>query len=286
MNTEQLKTFLSLAETKSFSLSAKNLILAQSTVSKRIRELEKEVGQKLFTRVHSGTILTTAGKTLLQYAEQMVNMEEKAKEQIHRKNQYQGYLVLGTVHAYFEGYLSKTLRSFIEEHPEISVNLKLNHTGDLISSVRQASLDIAFVHHPFHHPEYVCQLIEEDDVILITDFKNKTYGKGISHKEIKALPFISSNFLYSTTHSWLFPPSQQFQLEMDIAKQTLPFLKNSKWYTLLARKLAEAELQSGEFIEIPVLDAKIPPVQYYMIYRRDNAGQMAVKEWITHFRKP
>jgi LysR family transcriptional repressor of citA len=44
MDTTQLKTFLSLVETGNFSTSAKNLIIAQSTVSKRIKDLEKEVG--------------------------------------------------------------------------------------------------------------------------------------------------------------------------------------------------------------------------------------------------
>ena len=285
MNTDQLKTFLSLVETKSFSRTAKNMVLAQSTVSKRISELENEVGQELFIRDRTGTKLTMAGKSLLEYAEQIVNMEEKAKEQIHRKSKYEGYLEIGTVYAYFEVYLNKILQTFMEKHPEISIKISLGHTGHIISNVRRALLDVVFVHHPFEHPEYVCQLIEEDDVILVTDSKNKTYHKGISHREIKHLPLISSNFLYETTHSWLFPLSQQFQLEMDIAKHTIPFLKDTKWYTLLARRLVKHELESGGLIEIPVLDADIPTVQYYMVYRKDNIHQMAVKEWVNHLKQ-
>lgn len=131
----------------------------------------------------------------------------------------------------------------------------------------------------------MCKLIEEDDVVLVTDAKNKAYEKGIFHEKIKELPFVFSNFLYGTTYSWLFPPNQQFQMEMDIAAHTIPFLKNSKWYTLLARGLVKHELESGELMEIPVLDAEISPVQYYVIYRKDNAGQMALSKWIACFQQ-
>lgn len=286
MNTDQLRTFLSLVETKNFSRAAQSMAVTQSTVSKRISDLEKELGRDLFIRDRSGTVLTTAGKALLEYAEQIVNMEEKARAQIHRKNQYVGYLVLGTVYAYFHAYLNEMLKIFIENHSDIAVQVRFGHTGHIIASVKRALLDVAFVHYPFNHPEYICQLIGEDDVILVTDAKNNTYCGGISHDEIKKLPFVSSNFLYSTTHNWLFPPGQQFQLEIDIAKYAIPFLKNGKWYTLMARKLVEKELESGEFVEIPVLDSEIPLVQYYMIYRKENAHQIAVKTWINFFEKP
>jgi hypothetical protein len=42
----------------------------------------------------------------------------------------------------------------------------------------------------------------------------------------------------------------------------------------------ERQLASGELIEIPVLDGEIPPVQYYMVYRKENVRQMAVREWL------
>jgi DNA-binding transcriptional LysR family regulator len=114
----------------------------------------------------------------------------------------------------------------------------------------------------------------------VTDAANQTYRDGISHSRIKELPLLSSNFLYATTQSWLFPRHQQFQLEVDIASRALPLLTGQKWYAFLARKLVERRLASGELLEIPVLDGKIPPVQYYLVYRKENARQQAVREWL------
>jgi LysR family transcriptional repressor of citA len=280
MNTAQLKTFLSLAETRNFSKSAEKLIVSQSTVSKRIQDLEKEVGQELFVRERAGIELTRAGKALLEYVEQIVNLEEKAFLQINRTSQYSGYLILGTVYAYYDLYLSKQLSRFMTLHPEISIRVKFGHSGLMLSEVGRGQIDIAFTHHPFQHPEYICKSLGDDDVILVTDAENREHGSGISYTRIKELPLLSSNFLYTTTQSWLFPRDQQFQLEVDIASCTLPLLRGQKWYTLLARKLVERQLASGELREVPVLDGNIPPVQYYLVYRKESARQTAVREWL------
>jgi LysR family transcriptional repressor of citA len=168
----------------------------------------------------------------------------------------------------------------MEMHPEISIRVKFGHTGLMLSEVRRGQIDLAFTHHPFQHPEYICKSVGEDDVILVTDAANQMYRDGISHTRIKELPLLSSNFLYATTQSWLFPRHQQFQLEVDIASCALPLLAGQKWYVFLARKLVERQLISGELLEIPVLDGEIPPVLYYLVYRKENARQQAVREWL------
>jgi LysR family transcriptional repressor of citA len=201
-------------ETRNFSATAKNLSITQSTVSKRIQELEKEMGHELFVRGRAGVKLTKAGNALSEYAEQIVNMEEKALSQINYTRQYSGYLILGTVYAYYDLYLGKHLCRFTKMCPEISVRVKFGHSGLMLSEVRRGQIDIAFTHNPFQHPEYVCKNIEEDDVILVTDAANLTYLDGIPHTRVKELPLLSSNFLYATTQSWLFPRHQQFQLEV------------------------------------------------------------------------
>ncbi len=283
MHTDQLKTFLVLAETKNFSRAAERLVVAQSTVSKRIGELEKEMGETLLLRGPGGAALTKAGAALLGYAEQMVHLEEKAKARIHDANRYGAHLTLGTVYAYFDSYLADRLQRFLASHPDISVSVRFGHTAGVVAQLRQALVDIAFSHHPFHHPEYACHPVAQDDLVLVTGAENPAHAEGIPPERIKELPLISSNFLYATTHSWLFPRSQQFQLEMEIASHTVSFLKQGGWYALLGRRLVEKELRAGELREAPVLGGQIPPVEYYMIYRKDSAGQRAVGEWLAGF---
>ena len=62
MNTEELKTFIFLSKVKNFTLAAEQMYIAQSTVTNRISELEKEVGKKLFSR-GAKTVTLTGNKT-------------------------------------------------------------------------------------------------------------------------------------------------------------------------------------------------------------------------------
>jgi LysR family transcriptional repressor of citA len=280
MNTEYLKTFLALAKNGSFAQTAKDLLVAQSTISNRIRELEDAAGQKFFARNRSRSELTQAGEIFLEYAEKMLSLEERAIAQVNLTCKYSDRLALGTVYAFYDSYMCKALAPFVEDHPEISVNVIFGHSKKIIAECRMENIDIGFAHHPYQHPEYHCQLLKEDDVILITGSENQEYRGGIPASCIQELPIIYSNFLYSTTHDWLFTKCQRFQLELEIASKALPFVKNGRWYTLLDRRQAQPALDAGEIAEIPVLNGKIPPVQYYSIYNKRKEKSAAVQNFL------
>lgn len=282
MNTEQLKTFLSLLETENFSRAAKDLLIAQSSVSKRISELEKEVGQPLFTRGKGGVRPTVAGKILRGYAEQIINMEGKALEQIHRTNRYAGYLVIGVAFACFELLVSDRLAVFAKENPDISVSIKPEHTGKLFSELIKSSVDIIFTHRPFQYPEYICSCVGEDEVILVSGRNTGTQPDRISFFQIKDLPIIDTNFLYAPTRRQLFPQPYQSQIQVDVASFAIPLLlQSSCWYALLPRKQILPYLQSGELREIPVYGGKVPPVRHYIVYRKGTEQKEGVSSLLS-----
>ena len=88
MNIDYLRTFLTLAENGSFSETAKEHIVVQSTVSSRIQELEKELGQSLFIRSYNHAELTLAGQAFLEYAKNIVELENRAIDRIGLVGQF------------------------------------------------------------------------------------------------------------------------------------------------------------------------------------------------------
>lgn len=64
---EQLNTFLSLTKTKNFTRTAEELNIVQSTVTTRIKSLEEEIGEKLFSRKTRHVEMTQEGKTFYEY---------------------------------------------------------------------------------------------------------------------------------------------------------------------------------------------------------------------------
>jgi LysR family transcriptional regulator, cyn operon transcriptional activator len=67
MDFRQLEMFHAVAETSSFTLAGRQLFVAQSAVSRKVRLLEEELGEKLFKRVNKRIFLTSSGEVMLRY---------------------------------------------------------------------------------------------------------------------------------------------------------------------------------------------------------------------------
>ena len=83
MDTNQLATFIAVAETNSFTLSAEQQHQTQPAISKRIQLLEEFLGNKLFDRIGKRVILTEAGEVLLPYAKKIIREIEDTRNAVH-----------------------------------------------------------------------------------------------------------------------------------------------------------------------------------------------------------
>lgn len=90
MEIEKLRTFVDLAQTLSFSKTAENMYTSQSTVSKKIRSLEKELGSNLFDRNNKNVELSDFGRKILTDSQKIVDLEDsivqKAREYHQEKH--------------------------------------------------------------------------------------------------------------------------------------------------------------------------------------------------------
>ncbi|WP_256200845.1 LysR family transcriptional regulator [Virgibacillus halodenitrificans] len=82
MNYERLKTFIAVAEKKSFSEAARILFVTQPTITSQIKALEEELNTKLFERTTKKVKMTQSAKILLQHAKEIVRLSDLAKKEI------------------------------------------------------------------------------------------------------------------------------------------------------------------------------------------------------------
>jgi len=80
MDLYQLETFLAVAQEKSFSRAAQRLHRTQSAISQTISRLEEELGETLFDRSSRDGTLTDAGRLLVEYAEELLNLRSEAHD--------------------------------------------------------------------------------------------------------------------------------------------------------------------------------------------------------------
>jgi DNA-binding transcriptional LysR family regulator len=148
MDIRQLETLLRIVETGSFAAAAEALSTTQSTVSARIRELERSLGVELFDRTQHRARLTPKGLELLPSAREIVALAAEARHRIGDASAMTGVVRLGAVGLIALTWLPKLMTAVRSAYPAVSAVLDVALTAPLIEKVREGDLDLALVTGP------------------------------------------------------------------------------------------------------------------------------------------
>lgn len=270
MNTEELKTFVVLSKVKNFTLAAEQTFIAQSTVTNRIGELEKEVGKKLFSRGSKMVTLTEAGKIFLKYAERILELEETSVSEMNAATSYLYNFNVGAINAAYEGYVKPVVDECLKTATDTSVKVMLGQSLDLIQHLQDGVLDMVFSSVSWKKAGYECKTFDTDRLALVTGNGETTFAAGVTKEQMKGLPYLFCSFSMSEAgrfvHS-LFPENHAFRLEVDNSSKLFPYLKQGLGYSFLPYKLVKKDLDAGLLREIPLLDFTPPPFVVYLIYK-------------------
>ncbi len=123
-NWDDFRIFLGVARTESALEAAHSLGMDQSTISRRLHRLEKDMGAKLFDRSPQGHKLTTAGHRLLDLVERMEStFSEVESDVLGDSVELTGEIRLGATEAFGSYFLAPHLAHFCTLHPAITVDL-------------------------------------------------------------------------------------------------------------------------------------------------------------------
>ena len=137
MDDFRLRVFLAMAQEKSFTKAAMLLGVSQPTVSNNVSELEKELGVKLFERLHGETLLTPEGQVFMKYAHRFMSLSSEISDLFTDLPQSQVRIsVSEEIYTYI---LSKTLEDFSTVHPQITFERSIFDDADLKFILRPAS---------------------------------------------------------------------------------------------------------------------------------------------------
>jgi DNA-binding transcriptional LysR family regulator len=154
MEIRQLQTFLCIVETGSFAAAADALHATQSTVSARVRELERSLGVALFDRSQHRAQLTGKGSELVALARQMVLLGAQIRERIGASDALAGTLRLGVVGLVAATWLPALIGAMRARYPRVSIALEVALTNTLIDKVRNGEMEVAIVTGPLHEPTF------------------------------------------------------------------------------------------------------------------------------------
>lgn len=148
LDTDLLRAFVAVAETRSFTRAADALYRTQSAVSQQIRRLEDTLGCRVFARDTRGVRLTGEGETLLAYARRMLSLNDEVMANLGTGRVLQRPLRLGTPDDYAYLLLPPVLARFAASHPHQPVEVVCDNSNDLALAVEEGAYDLALITRP------------------------------------------------------------------------------------------------------------------------------------------
>ena len=124
MDIIELKTFLSVAKHRSFSLASEALFLTQPAVSKRIASLESKLGIPLFDRIGHQIHLPEYGRALMPRAKQLLlEIEDIQRDLSNLSNSVEGNLSIGASHHIGLRRLPPHLKQYTQRYPQVKLDI-------------------------------------------------------------------------------------------------------------------------------------------------------------------
>ena len=141
MDFSLLKSFIAVAEEKSFSSAAKNLFVSQQTLSKQVAKLEEDLGTTLFIRSRP-LALTPDGGRLLPVAKEILQLKQQFEESSSKSFSGTNYIHLGIEHTIARAILPRVLPGFLREHPDTYVKLSEESPDVMQKSISYEGVDL------------------------------------------------------------------------------------------------------------------------------------------------
>jgi DNA-binding transcriptional LysR family regulator len=146
LDIDQLRSFVAIADTGSFTRAAEVVHKTQSAVSMQMKRLEERVGRPVFERDGRASRLTEDGERLLDYARRIVRLNAECVASFNEAD-LTGRVRLGLPDDYAECYLPEILARFARSNPRAEVTVVCEPTPNLLDRIQGGDLDLAIITH-------------------------------------------------------------------------------------------------------------------------------------------
>jgi DNA-binding transcriptional LysR family regulator len=217
---QQLRYFVAVAEMRHFTRAAQSVHVAQPSLSKQIRTLERELGTALFSRARGNVTLTSAGQTLLPLARRVLADVESARVQVQElAGLARGRLRLGATPSLSTALLPAALRRFHDAYPGIELLVEESGSRDLVGLLAHGELDIALIVLPLHRRDPALatrSILRERLVVAVAADGSPVRTKSIRVRDLQRYPVVMFKEGYDL-RDWTLAACRRARIELRFA---------------------------------------------------------------------
>lgn len=288
LNFHLLRTFCVVAEEENVSRAADRLYLSAPSVSAHIKELEDELGVRLFTRSSRGMALTEAGHSLWENAEGIL----KQTALMRRKAQTLSGDVAGTLHIginnppetlYLDDILSRLGRAF----PTLRFDCHYGSSQFTLNGLKQDEFDVSFFEGRQTNPEIESITLEERAVKLIAPKAWENELMSASVQQLQEYPWIFASegcSLYKFTQEWRTKHDLRIDERIRSSNEeqsTMNFVAHELGLSVVIEDVIRHSIHRDKVVVLPQVAGTMQLSLGYRKGRKDEALIQAATETIS-----
>jgi DNA-binding transcriptional LysR family regulator len=286
MEVRDLQVFISVARHLNYTRAGEEVHLSQPSVSVRIKQLEIELGVKLFEQLGKKVALTDAGLLLMPYAQRVITAVQDAKHAIQDlQGLQQGSLRIGASTTPGMYIIPKTIARFKERYPKIDIHLGIKDTREIESGVLRNEFDFGFVggHLVGDEIDVLPWLIDEL-VLNIPPTHNLARKKTVNKADLEKERFVlreSGSATRATVINHLQKWRLQLQtvMEMENPESLKKAVQSGLGIAFISKFAVESELKAKTLITPHIAGFKINR-DLKIVKRKDKHLSRAAKTFI------
>lgn len=276
-----LQTFECAARNGNFTRAAEELALTQSAVSRQIRELESQLGKRLFERIPGRVVPTQAGEALLPEIQRLLQMAETTMRHATAGTKGEAVLAINALPTFAVRWLMPRLPDYLRRAPGLRLDVS---TKRAIFDFSETQIDLAIHYGQPIWPGATCTYLCSEVVVPVAG--GRLHERSLSH----AGALVDAPKLHLTERPGLWsdwfegigltPPNANEGHWFDEFSLTIEAVKAGLGYALLPLYLIETEIASGELKVVLDIPHSTEMAYYIVVPEGREAAVADFRDWL------
>ena len=288
VNLELYRVFYTVAKCGSLTKAAEELYISQPAVSQAIKQLETQLGGKLFNRTHKGMELSdTGGKQIFSTVEQALKLFDEAESKYAElKDTATGIVRICASDTVATHFLLPYIKEYHEQYHDVNLILQNGTSSETIELLKNNKGDIGFVNLPIDDSDINLSntVMQLHDTFVASEKFSELFGGVVDLKRLQDYPLLMLELSTATRQAIVsFAHSQGVHLHPEIELASLELMvelaKNGIGIACIPKEFVSHELEEGSLKEIKT-SPTLPSRAIGLALPKHGNMMFAVKEFV------
>ena len=295
VNLELYRVFYTVAKCGSLTKAAEELYISQPAVSQSIKQLENQLGVRLFNRTHRGMELSAqGGKMIFSEVERALGLLGAAENRVaEMQTAATGVIRIGASDTIFEYFLADKIVDFHEKFPAVKIELMADFTPDTIEKLKANRCDVAFVNLPIEvDPELTLHgnCMRLNDIFIVGEKYKELANVGtVSLSKLKEYPLVmmdKNTVARRSLTNFLGAHGVELQPSIEVGSWDLMkrLVQRGMGVGIIPREYVKGRLGDGELFEVKT-DPALPTRSVGMLLSKNATASYALHSFIEFVLK-